>query len=70
MKPLLSQSSASIFLAGLAPSTGCIMSGLAAPEPSRSTKPVFLYSRYFNAEGEKRYLPDGTYSDVSSKPPV
>src|SRR5262249_17026342 len=40
-------------------------SGWAAPEPSGiSTKPVFLYSRYFNAKGEKRYLPDGTYSDV------
>ncbi len=27
-------------------------------------KPVLLYSRYFNAKGETRYLPDGTYSDV------
>jgi hypothetical protein len=27
-------------------------------------KPVFLYSRYFNAKGEKRYLPDGTYKVV------
>ena len=27
-------------------------------------KPVFLYSRYFNAKGETRYLPDGTYKDV------
>jgi hypothetical protein len=27
-------------------------------------KPVFLYSRYFNAAGEGRYLPDGTYKDV------
>ena len=27
-------------------------------------KPVFLYSRYFNAVGENRYLPDGTYKDV------
>lgn len=34
---------------------------LAAAEPD---KPVFLYSRYFNAKGEKRYLPDGTYKDV------
>jgi unsaturated rhamnogalacturonyl hydrolase len=24
-------------------------------------KPVLLYSRYFNAEGEDRYLPDGTF---------
>jgi hypothetical protein len=27
-------------------------------------KPVFLYTRYFNAQGESRYLPDGTYKDV------
>lgn len=33
---------------------------LNAPGP----KPVFLYSRYLNAEGEKRYLPDGTFKDV------
>lgn len=26
--------------------------------------PVFLYSRYFNAKRETRYLPDGTYKDV------
>lgn len=30
-------------------------------------KPVFLYSRHFNAIGEARYLPDGTYSDVLSR---
>lgn len=29
-----------------------------------ASKPVFLYSRYFNAAGEARYLPDGTFSDV------
>src|ERR1043165_9349635 len=28
------------------------------------TKPVFLYSRYFNAAGEARYLPDGNYKEV------
>jgi hypothetical protein len=28
------------------------------------TKPVFLYSRYFNAPGETRYLPDGNYKDL------
>lgn len=28
------------------------------------SKPVFLYSRYFNAPGEQRYLPDGNYQDV------
>lgn len=27
-------------------------------------KPVVLYSRAFNAIGENRYLPDGTYKDV------
>jgi hypothetical protein len=31
------------------------------------TKPVFLYSRYYNAKGENRYLPDGTYRDVLQK---
>jgi hypothetical protein len=30
-------------------------------------KPVLLYSRYFNAKGESRYLPDGTYKDVLMK---
>ena len=28
------------------------------------SRPVFLYSRYFNAPGESRYLPDGNYKDV------
>src|SRR5438046_596811 len=28
------------------------------------SKPVFLYSRYFNAEGEDRYSPDTAYKDV------
>jgi hypothetical protein len=37
---------------------------LVAAEPSSNTKPVFLYCRYFNAEGETRYLPDGTYRQV------
>src|SRR5580765_1815447 len=27
-------------------------------------KPVLLYSRYFNAPGEARYLPDGNYKEV------
>lgn len=25
---------------------------------------MFLYSRYYNAQGETRYLPDGTYKDM------
>jgi hypothetical protein len=31
------------------------------------TKPVLLYSRYFNAVGESRYLPDGTYKEILSR---
>jgi hypothetical protein len=27
-------------------------------------KPVLLYSRYFNAPGEARYLPDGNYKEA------
>lgn len=30
-------------------------------------RPVFLYSRYFNAKGEDRYLPEGTYSEVLTR---
>lgn len=30
-------------------------------------KPVLLYSRYFNAKGESRYLPDGTFKDILEK---
>jgi hypothetical protein len=37
--------------------------GPAAESPARA-KPVLLYSRYFNAEGENRYLPDGNYKEV------
>jgi unsaturated rhamnogalacturonyl hydrolase len=29
-----------------------------------ASKPVFLYSRHFNAPGEDRYLPDGNYKDL------
>src|SRR6266480_872751 len=38
--------------------------GLAA-EPH--TKPVLLYSRYYNAEGENRYLPEGAYKQVTQR---
>jgi hypothetical protein len=38
--------------------------GLRAAQPAAPAKAIFLYSRYFNAEGESRYLPDGTYRDV------
>ena len=37
---------------------------ISASAPAGQAKPVLLYSRYFNAKGEKRYLPDGTYKDV------
>ncbi|MEQ2010043.1 MAG: hypothetical protein ABMA26_24945 [Limisphaerales bacterium] len=30
-------------------------------------KPVLLYSRYFNAVGETRYLPDGNYKEVLTR---
>lgn len=30
-------------------------------------KPVLLYSRYFNAVGETRYLPDGTFKEILTK---
>src|SRR5256884_7035929 len=36
-------------------------SGWSADSPA---KPVLLYSRYYNAEGENRYLPDDTYKQV------
>jgi len=44
-------------LPGLAFCLITLASALQAAEP----KPVFLYSRYFNAKGEQRYLPDGNY---------
>jgi len=41
-----------------------LATALRAAEGAGQRKPVFLYSRYFNAEGEQRYLPDGTFKDV------
>jgi hypothetical protein len=35
-----------------------------AAEAAAQAKPILLYSRHFNAQGETRYLPDGTYSEV------
>src|SRR6266542_2686472 len=32
--------------------------------PAADSKPVFLYSRHFNATGEDRYLPDGNYKEL------
>jgi hypothetical protein len=34
------------------------------PAKPRTGRAVFLYSRYLNAKGETRYLPDGSYKDV------
>ena len=34
---------------------------------AEDARPVLLYSRYFNAKGESRYLPDGTYKEVMGK---
>src|SRR5437867_3347592 len=39
--------------------------GYPAAEPGN--KPVLLYSRYYNAEGEKRYEPDGAYKQVMQR---
>jgi hypothetical protein len=46
-----------------------VAAAVAIPRPARgqAAKPVLLYSRYFNARGEARYLPDGTYKDVLDK---
>lgn len=40
--------------------------GSASNGTAQSAKdhPVLLYSRYFNAPGENRYLPDGNFNDV------
>jgi hypothetical protein len=42
---------------------------LAVPraQAAQPAGPVLLYSRYFNAEGETRYLPDGTFKQVLSR---
>jgi len=37
----------------------------AADSPAK--KPVLLYSRYYNAIGEARYLPDGTYREILTR---
>ena len=38
--------------------------GLTETAAAAEGKPVFLYSRYFNAIGESRYLPAGNFKDV------
>ncbi len=46
------------------PLLGAVASLLLAGASWAADKPVFLYSRYFNAPGEARYLPDGNYKDL------
>ncbi len=50
----------------------CLLLPATAAEPPAGTspnqsKPVILYSRYFNALGENRYLPDGNYHDLLNR---
>src|SRR6476469_6709461 len=40
---------------------------LCTAQAADAPKAVFLYSRYFNAKGENRYLPDGQYRDVLTR---
>jgi hypothetical protein len=42
----------------------CLIAFQIWPGSFAAEKPVFLYSRYFNAKGESRYLPDGNYKEV------
>ncbi|HVY69710.1 MAG TPA: hypothetical protein VHH73_07250, partial [Verrucomicrobiae bacterium] len=46
---------------------GCLFALLGVPPvlaADHGAKPVFLYTRYYNAVGENRYLPDGTFKDL------
>jgi hypothetical protein len=43
------------------------LSAAATTFAADTAKPVFLYSRYFNAPGEARYQPDGTYKALLEK---
>ena len=36
----------------------------AAARQAADPKPVFLYSRHFNAPGENRHLPNGNFQDL------
>jgi hypothetical protein len=39
----------------------------ASPAADPPAKPVFLYSRHYNAAGENRYLPDGTFKELLAR---
>ncbi len=41
-----------------------VLTIFSSAEAADLSKPVLLYSRYFNAKGETRYLPEGSYKDV------
>ena len=43
------------------------MSGPTGIAAEPHARPVLLYSRHYNAEGENRYLPDGTYKQVMQR---
>jgi hypothetical protein len=64
MKSLLSA-------AGTVVVTAVLSALFIVPSPGADTpaqkKPVLLYSRYFNALGETRYLPEGNYKDVLTR---
>jgi|ERR1043166_4798769 hypothetical protein len=38
-----------------------------ATAEAAENKPVLLYSRYYNATGESRYLPHGTFKEILSR---
>lgn len=44
-----------------------VLNGVPVSGAEARGKPVLLYSRHFNAAGESRYLPDGTYKEVLAR---
>jgi hypothetical protein len=44
----------------------CLSTAVVGADAAAKRKPVFLYSRYFNAVGENRYEADGSYKEVLS----
>jgi hypothetical protein len=44
-----------------------LFTAVASAAAAQTNKPVFLYSRYFNAPGEARYQPDGTYKALLTR---
>jgi hypothetical protein len=45
----------------------CFSAVLVGADRAAKAKPVFLYSRYFNAIGENRYEPEGSYKEVLTR---